>query len=83
MNLDLKETQCKHLYVYLVDRMSFKVIEMMAASDKAHNEGHHLKIQVKSKLAPNIVYHNAIINYLKRNGDEIIYPNGDVLKEEV
>jgi hypothetical protein len=71
---ELKETQCKFLFAYLIDIGKFNLIELMAKSDR--HEIH--TIRINSKLVPNVVYHNTIINYLKRNGVEIIYPRGPI-----
>jgi hypothetical protein len=75
MNLEIKETQCKYIFNYLIDIGKFDLIDLMAASDR-----HDIHIiRIKKKLVPNIIYHNTIINYLKKNGVEIVYPNGNVV----
>ena len=76
MNTDLKETQCKYIFNYLIDIGKLDLIELMAASDR---KDIHV-VRIKKMLVPSIPHHNTIINYLKRNGVEIIYPNGDVIK---
>lgn len=79
MNIDLKETQCKYIFKYLIDQGRFDLIDLMASSDR-----HDIHvIRIKKMLVPNIIYHNTIISYLKRNCVEIIYPNGDVIKKGV
>lgn len=74
MNLELKERQCVHLTEYLINNNKFDLIDLLAKSDKL--KIHTLK--VNKRLVPNRVYHNAIISYLKRNGVDIIYPNGEI-----
>lgn len=71
---ELKETQCKYLFAYLIDIGKLDLIELMAKSDR--HEIHTIKIN--SRLVPDAVYHNTIISYLKRNGVEIRYPRGPV-----
>jgi hypothetical protein len=75
MNLEIKETQCKYIFKYLIDQGRFDLIDLLAASDR--HEIHILRI--KRMLVSNIIHHNVIIHYLKRNGVEIVYPNGDVI----
>jgi hypothetical protein len=66
--MNLKETQCINLFKYLIDIGRFDLIDLLAKSDKL--EIHNIKI--KRQLVPNLIYHNVIINHLKRNGANII-----------
>jgi len=75
MNINLKEIQIKYLFNYLIDIGKLDLIDLMAKSDK--HEIHILRI--KRMLVPSTAHHNTIINYLKRNGVEIDYPNGRVV----
>ena len=74
INMELKEKQVKYIYDFLIDIQRLDLIDLMARSDR--QEIHILK--VNKKLVPNTVHHNTIINYLKKNGVDIVYPNGRV-----
>ena len=75
INMELKEKQVKYIYDFLIDIQRLDLIDLMARSDR--QEIHILK--VNKKLVPNTVHHNTIINYLKKNGVDIVYPKGKVV----
>ena len=75
MNMELKEKQVKYIYDYLIDVQRLDLIDLMARSDR--QEIHVLKIN--KKLVPSTAHHNTIINYLKKNGVDIVYPKGKVV----
>ena len=70
--LELEEAQIKNVYNYLIIIERFDLIDLLA---KASKKEIHV-VRIKKMLVPRRPYHNTIINILKKNNVEIIYPNG-------
>ena len=70
--IELEECQVKNIYNYLIEIERFDLIDLLA---KACQKEVHV-IKIKKILVSKRPYHNAIIKFLKKNGIEIIYPNG-------